>query len=210
MNNYPINTTPKKPRNMKNLSLDLSSQGSPPMPSSKENDLPQSPSIQGNLNAYENGPICVLEPNLFLFSEPETNDLRDYNVIINVAKEITPNLMAVPSPQRPEYYSLPWTHTSSLCPDLPYVCETIDYALQQNKKVLVHCQCGVSRSASVIVAYFMWKFHWTLNDAYKEVKTRAPSISPNMTLIFQLVEWGEQLFGCQSINLSPPEMITTP
>lgn len=63
----------------------------------------------------------------------------------------------------------------------------------EGKRILVHCQCGVSRSASLVVAFVMKERSWDLNQAYAFVKRKAPAISPNMGLIFQLMEWGRIL-----------------
>ena len=35
-----------------------------------------------------------------------------------------------------------------------------DVLTVRKKRVYVHCAAGVSRSASVVVAYFMWKNKW--------------------------------------------------
>ncbi|CDR36499.1 CYFA0S01e01970g1_1 [Cyberlindnera fabianii] len=158
---------------------------------------------QSKMNAYPNGPACVLPPNLFLYSEPKLDQLEKYDLVINVARELSPPLPNVkespPSTlcishytyNNTTYYYVPWTHTSKLCPDLPFLTDVILENLSQNHRVLIHCQCGVSRSASVIVALFMKMHHINLNEAYNMLKERAPEISPNMSLIFQLMEWGE-------------------
>lgn len=66
-------------------------------------------------------------------------------------------------------------------------------AVTKGKKILVHCQCGVSRSASLIVGYMMRYENLALNDAYAKLKEIAKDISPNMGLIFQLMEWNDML-----------------
>ncbi|ODV96977.1 hypothetical protein PACTADRAFT_48760 [Pachysolen tannophilus NRRL Y-2460] len=163
--------------------------------------------------AYPNGPSCVLEPNLFLYSEPSLEQILQFDVVINVAKEIRDYSNEIPTTagdKKLAYYFVPWTHTSKLCPDLPHLTSIIEDSLEQNKKILIHCQCGVSRSASLVVAYFMKANHLNLNDAYNEVKSRAPSISPNMSLIFQLMEWDEVLHKRKSSVTSYNSNLTSP
>lgn len=200
--------------------------------------------------AYPNGPICVLEPNLFLYSEPTFEEITGFDVIINVAQEIkdfsnqineinkvtdlsfasSVSLLASPSPSSStsslssitndlqnfekitidsfgreklsinkknkrniEYYFIPWTHTSRLTSDFPYLTSLIDKSLKNSKRVLIHCQCGVSRSASLIMAYFMKIYGGGYNDAYLRLKKIVPQISPNLSLIYELMEWGEWL-----------------
>lgn len=73
--------------------------------------------------------------------------------------------------------------------------------------VLVHCQCGVSRSATLVIAFVMqaaayeYDFEKTrdltgMHDCYEMVKGLSSSISPNISLIYQLVEW-ERLLSSQ-------------
>ena len=61
---------------------------------------------------------------------------------------------------------------------IKYFKECIDY-IESNGKVFIHCECGVSRSASFVIAYLMWKTHSTFNDAYLFVKKVRPEIDPN-------------------------------
>jgi len=62
------------------------------------------------------------------------------------------------------------------------VCEFIDKALMENENnaVLCHCNAGISRSASFIIAYLMKKkIYPRYKDAYNHVKKCRPIISPN-------------------------------
>jgi dual specificity phosphatase 12 len=54
----------------------------------------------------------------------------------------------------------------------------IDNALQYGN-VLVHCTMGVSRSCSAVIAYLIYKFGHTYDDAYKIVKEGRLLCSPN-------------------------------
>lgn len=59
--------------------------------------------------------------------------------------------------------------------------------------VLVHCHAGVSRSASLVVAYFMHNYRITLQQAIKLVKAKRSCISPNFGFMLQLKEFEKQL-----------------
>ncbi|ODV83069.1 hypothetical protein CANARDRAFT_203948, partial [[Candida] arabinofermentans NRRL YB-2248] len=152
-------------------------------------------------NAYPNGPICVLEPNLYLYSEPTINQILEFDLIINVAMELTNYTEYIiennnnnnNTNNNLQYLYIPWTHTSRLINDFPKLTKLINDSLLKNKKILIHCQCGVSRSASLILAYFMKFFKIGYIDAYNMLKLKAPKISPNMTLIYELMEWGKLL-----------------
>lgn len=66
---------------------------------------------------------------------------------------------------------------------------SIDEAREQGSGVLVHCHAGVSRSATVTVAYIMKRQGLCLGDAYKFVKDLRPVISPNLNFMGQLLKY---------------------
>ena len=108
----------------------------------------------------------------------------------------------------PEYIHIKWEHNSDIVPDLLRLVKLIDEKAMQGKKVLVHCQCGVSRSASLVVAYGLYKNSaLSVQEAYDAVKMRSKWIGPNMNLIMQLQEFRTSLMngGLLSANraLSP-------
>jgi tyrosine-protein phosphatase len=59
--------------------------------------------------------------------------------------------------------------------------------------VLVHCKQGVSRSASLVIAYVMCKERLTFQQAYALVREKSPSITPNLMLVYQLLEYERAL-----------------
>lgn len=90
----------------------------------------------------------------------------------------------------PEYIHMMWEHNTDIVSDLYRLVKTMDERVQQGKRVLVHCQCGVSRSASLIVAYGLYKNPgMSVQEAYDIVKKRSKWIGPNMNLIMQLQEF---------------------
>lgn len=66
--------------------------------------------------------------------------------------------------------------------------EFIDNALKdKNNSVLVHCNAGISRSASFVIAYLIKKgICKSYKDAYEHVKKCRPIISPNKGFVRQL------------------------
>ncbi|TKA74517.1 hypothetical protein B0A55_08040 [Friedmanniomyces simplex] len=96
--------------------------------------------------------------------------------------------------KEPEYIHIPWEHNSDIVPDLLRLCNLIDEKVLQGKRVLVHCQCGVSRSASLVVAYGLHKNPtMSVQEAYDAVKACSKWIGPNMNLIMQLQEFRTSL-----------------
>lgn len=96
--------------------------------------------------------------------------------------------------ENPEYIHIPWEHNSDIVPDLLRLVKLIDEKVTQGKRVLIHCQCGVSRSASLVVAYGLYKDPlMSVQEAYDAVKKRSKWIGPNMNLIMQLQEFRSSL-----------------
>jgi dual specificity MAP kinase phosphatase len=83
----------------------------------------------------------------------------------------------------------------TLEPQLAPICDWIDRAREQGGKVLVHCRVGVSRSATVTIAYVMKYLGISLIEAYLIVRSRRLSvlIQPNMRLLYNLCGWEVKL-----------------
>jgi protein-tyrosine phosphatase len=70
-----------------------------------------------------------------------------------------------------------------------YIREALDFIFEsqkKNSKILIHCVSGISRSASIVIAYIMDKYKMNYDDAFVYVKTKRPSIRPNTNFIEQL------------------------
>ena len=63
----------------------------------------------------------------------------------------------------------------------------------QKTTTSVHCQRGVSRSATFVIAYMMRAKGWDLLEALKYVKDRRKIVKPNTGFIVQLKEWERAL-----------------
>ncbi|KAJ6509249.1 hypothetical protein C8R47DRAFT_14502 [Mycena vitilis] len=83
-----------------------------------------------------------------------------------------------------------------------------DAALERGDGVLIHCQCGISRSATLVIALVMraaaerspsvpseiWALRG-MQGAYTFVKEKSKWVGPNMSLIYQLLEYEKRLRG---------------
>lgn len=193
---------------------------------------------------YSNGPVAIYGGNVFLYMEPTVEEASQFDVIINVAREVknpfevarstqhrspqaspsgaspvpgtglttasfvtafefplsdgepleTPVAAEVRTSSAPEYIHVPWDHNTNIAPDLMGLCETIENRTREGKKVLVHCQQGASRSASLIIAYGLYQSpDLSLNDAYYAAQAKSRWISPNMKLMYALQDFHKEL-----------------
>lgn len=68
----------------------------------------------------------------------------------------------------------------------------IDEVKGAGGKTLVHCHAGVSRSATICIAYVMYSRHASLDTAFEFVKSRRSEISPNAGFMHQLLEFEKE------------------
>ncbi|KAM8740238.1 dual specificity protein phosphatase 16 [Acanthopagrus schlegelii] len=79
---------------------------------------------------------------------------------------------------------LPWLDRS---------VEFIEKAKASNARVLVHCLAGISRSATIAIAYIMKRMDMSLDEAYRFVKEKRPTISPNFNFLGQLLDFERKI-----------------
>lgn len=63
---------------------------------------------------------------------------------------------------------------------------------KENRNLLIHCARGKSRSASITIAYMMYKYTMSYADAYYHVRQKRSLISINSGFEKQLRDWGDQ------------------
>lgn len=118
----------------------------------------------------------------------------------------TPTTPTPKSASTPEYLHVGWDHNSEILDDLLPLCELIDDRISEGKKVLVHCQLGASRSASLVIAYGLYKNrHLDFNSMYEMVKGRSQWVGPNMSLIYQLTDFRSRLMRGSPSRPAPRE-----
>jgi atypical dual specificity phosphatase len=78
----------------------------------------------------------------------------------------------------------------------------IDAALESKhgQSVLVHCRYGTSRSSTIVIAYLMKRFSWTLQQSYEYVRDRRPTVLPNYGFWGQLANYEYQLHGKSTLK----------
>eukprot|EP00049_Salpingoeca_infusionum_P025986 m.23033 g.23033 ORF g.23033 m.23033 type:complete len:368 (+) comp8443_c0_seq1:588-1691(+) len=93
----------------------------------------------------------------------------------------------------------------------------INSCKQAGGRILVHCVAGISRSPSFAIAYLMQHEGMSLFDAYSLVKSRRPSISPNLDFMGELTQFEKRLakergvpvtgWNCGEVTPHPDSMV---
>ncbi|KAM3873858.1 dual specificity protein phosphatase 4 [Diretmus argenteus] len=73
--------------------------------------------------------------------------------------------------------------------------EFIDSVRDSSGRVLVHCHAGISRSATICLAYLMKRKRVRLDEAFEFVRRRRSIISPNFSFMGQLLQFESQVLA---------------
>ncbi|CAK6969629.1 dual specificity protein phosphatase 16 [Scomber scombrus] len=139
-------------------------------------------------NETERPPMSVILPRLYLGAESDvTQDglaSMGISYVLSVSR-CSPQPSFLP---RSRYLRIPIDDSlwDDLLPWIPQALNFIDAAMSSGASVLVHCAAGISRSPALAVAYIMYSLGMDLDHAYRFVKERRPSISPNFNFLGQL------------------------
>lgn len=69
----------------------------------------------------------------------------------------------------------------------------IELVREEGGKILVHCQLGSSRSATLVIAYLMWLENLEAQTAFNKVKSLRSIVSPNLGFMVQLTSFKKRL-----------------
>jgi atypical dual specificity phosphatase len=69
----------------------------------------------------------------------------------------------------------------------------IQQAIADNGRVLVHCNAGISRSSSIVLAYLLAIHRMKYEDAYELLKRARSIIRPNEGFVKQLKEYAAEI-----------------
>jgi len=78
----------------------------------------------------------------------------------------------------------------------PEATEFIHSWISREQPVLVHCRAGVSRSASVVIAYLMTYHSYSLHEAFFVVRSHRSVATPNIGFMEKLCDFEEDHRSC--------------
>ncbi|XP_076799933.1 dual specificity protein phosphatase 14-like [Clavelina lepadiformis] len=148
--------------------------------------------------------IHEITPNLYLCSGTAVTNKeavlsRNISLIINATLDL-PNrswntridVVRIP------VNDVPHAH---LEPYFDKVADLINDRAKLGQKCLVHCVAGVSRSASLCIAYLIKYCRMSLREAHNHVRSRRSIIRPNVGFWRQLIEFEKKTRGAKSVSM---------
>ncbi|KAM9393826.1 dual specificity protein phosphatase 2 [Pholidichthys leucotaenia] len=152
---------------------------------------PETPVTGRRTPSYDqDGPVELL-PFLFLgsavhSSRRETLTAAGITAVLNVSS-------TCPNSYEGDFQYLRLNVEDNLATDIKAFFATaiafIDSVKESGGRVLVHCHAGISRSATICLAYLMHTRRVRLDEAFDFVKQRRHVISPNLAFMGQLLQF---------------------
>jgi len=176
------------------LSLDLSN---------CENTITSNTSLEYSLNdssALVKQPPTQILDNLFVGSQTDVNETflkeNEISAVLTIqSRNIQPSEHIIQLV--PERKFIPISDAVS-ADILQHFEETIDF-IDRQKKTLVHCAYGKSRSVTICIAYLMKKHHKSFSDAFKYVRHKRPIAEPNFSFLGQLLKY-EKIISTKNLS----------
>lgn len=136
-------------------------------------------------------------PGLYLGDYPAASDLNTLTEagithIVIAAQECSPQF---PSRFHYKFAPIEDCEGSNIEEFIEEIVEYIREVRDGHGKVLVHCMAGMSRSASLVIAFVMRQNQWGLSQTLQYVKEKRPIVAPNPSFLRKLASWEERLSG---------------
>ncbi|XP_033627926.1 serine/threonine/tyrosine-interacting-like protein 1 [Asterias rubens] len=91
-----------------------------------------------------------------------------------------------------------------LDPHLNPACQFLGKVIGADQAALVCSDHGLSRSVSVVLAYLMVFYKWSLKEAHKHLLDCKSNIRPHRSFVHQLSKWEKTVFGETLTDVSDP------
>ncbi|KAK0161139.1 hypothetical protein PV327_009649 [Microctonus hyperodae] len=139
----------------------------------------------------DNHPASLVLPFLYIGNGKDAADLKLLRQLnITCVLNVTSQLPGYHEKCGITYRQIPATDSEhqNLRQYFEEAFDFIEAARMRGTSILIHCQAGVSRSATIAVSYIMQHKCLLMIDAYQFVKDARPIISPNLNFMGQLLE----------------------
>ena len=144
--------------------------------------------------------IEIIKDFLFISSYKTAStvtDLKNLKItnIINCSGDLCENLSPESSLLNIEYLTLNIRdNVSENIECLFFKCiNYINKVKEKNGKILIHCYKGVSRSVSIVIAYLIYLYNWTYDEAFDFIQSKRTIANPNIGFYLQLKTFHKRL-----------------
>ena len=171
----------------------------------KIKDIPKYSRIKSNRNDYynrnqEEDYSEIIKDFLYISSYKTAStvtDLKNLKItnIINCSGDLCENLSPSSSLLNIEYLTLNIKdNVSENIECLFFKCiNLIDEVKEKKGRVLIHCYKGVSRSVSIAIAYLIYLYKWTYDEAFDFIQSKRSIANPNIGFYLQLKTFHKRL-----------------
>ncbi|KAL4500411.1 hypothetical protein ABPG72_003362 [Tetrahymena utriculariae] len=143
---------------------------------------------------------CVIEP----ISELGGVYISDYDYASNLQNLEKDNIKSVLSIDRNHNFKLPdsYNHKTIIVFDNEMESIKVHFdksyqfifnSIQNKQNILIHCRRGISRSATILIAFLMKFQNKSYEDCYNFLKQKRPVINPNSGFVKQLKSYEKVL-----------------
>jgi len=157
-------------------------------------------------------PSEILEGSLFLGSAlaVERQERLD-NLGITHVVSVIDRRVAVPARQEHLWCRIDDDPSEDLAPVMREALPFVADAVAGGGRVLVHCEQGRSRSASVVIAHLMCARGWGAQEALRAVQRQRPAVQPNAGFMEQLrrADWESLVPRGRAARGAIPEKAST-
>ncbi|KAK1892273.1 Dual specificity protein phosphatase 18 [Dissostichus eleginoides] len=148
--------------------------------------------------------LCRVTDHLYLSNGRAANDSSQViRCNITCIVNVTETKSRCPLHRGVEYIHIPLPDSpaSALGEHFDDVSDKIQLTAELGGRTLVHCNAGVSRSASLCMAYLMKHRGESLRGAHSWVRSCRPVVRPNNGFWKQLIRYEMELRGCASVRM---------
>ncbi len=112
-----------------------------------------------------------------------SNNINDENTLLCSTNNLDIKYLTIPIHDNSENFIYPYINQA---------LEFIEEAQSNNDgNILIHCYMGSSRSASITLAYLIYKYNFTLNKGLKYLKKKRDIVNINMNFINDIKKYFE-------------------
>ncbi|PLW46314.1 hypothetical protein PCANC_11213 [Puccinia coronata f. sp. avenae] len=153
----------------------------------------------------------------FLYLGPEPSKPTDFEElhrlgvrrILNTALECVDEeqLIQTDYPFITKYFQIPlrdFVEETGIQNGIQQANRILNDAFLHSAPTYVHCKAGKSRSVTIVLAYLIHRYRWSLKKSYAHVSERRQGICPNIGFLAELMNFEQRELGSKSHSILGP------